>query len=114
MKYLKIKNLESKVYYDRDYIMFHAVFQILIDFLEKEFFCNSGLNFKYDCFVYDDIIHDMKILDERYIKTMYNMFDLYDWYYDYIENDDIQAIINDEVINEKIKEVVDLRLYMWT
>ena len=36
MKYLKILTLNSGEWYDKDTILLHAAFQILVDFIEKE------------------------------------------------------------------------------
>jgi hypothetical protein len=36
MKYLKIKALEKNQWYDKDVILLHAAFQVLVDFMEKE------------------------------------------------------------------------------
>lgn len=36
MKYLKIHTLEKGQWYDKDCILLHAAFQILVDFVEKE------------------------------------------------------------------------------
>lgn len=36
MKYLKIHTLEKGQWYDRDTILLHAAFQVLIDFIEQE------------------------------------------------------------------------------
>ncbi len=35
MRYLKIQTLD-KAYYDRDTVLLHAAFQVLVDFIEKE------------------------------------------------------------------------------
>ena len=36
MKYLKIHTLERGQWYDKDHILLHTAFQILVDFVEKE------------------------------------------------------------------------------
>ena len=36
MKYLKIHTLDKGQWYDRDIILLHAAFQILVDFIERE------------------------------------------------------------------------------
>jgi hypothetical protein len=36
MKYLKINTLSKGVWYDRDTVLLHAAFQVLVDFIEKE------------------------------------------------------------------------------
>lgn len=46
MHYLKIHSLEANRWYDRDWIMLHANFQILSDFMEKEA-KNSCIDFKH-------------------------------------------------------------------
>jgi hypothetical protein len=36
MKYLKIQSLEAGKYLDRDEVLLHVAFQVLVDFIEKE------------------------------------------------------------------------------
>lgn len=42
MRHLKIEFLENSKtsYHDRDWILFNSMFQILVDFVEKEFVCS--------------------------------------------------------------------------
>jgi hypothetical protein len=91
MKYLKIQTLQKNTWVDKDMIMLHACFQLLVDFVEKE----DGLehtNYEY----YKEIIDEAKYL--------------YDWWK---ENSEIISIDN-KVADENLMRLVKIRGFLWT
>jgi len=95
MRILKIESLEPvyKGWCDRDFIMLHACFQILKDFIEKE---------KGD--EYCDYEHHKEFVDE--VRFLYNWWlerSKLDWSYDTHEED-----------NEMLIRLMKIRLSLWT
>lgn len=117
MKYLKIENLKSKTYYDKDQILFHAMFQVLVDFVEKELVCHENMNISKILDIYGDEIHtDLYAFEKDLILTriqaMYKIIGLYDWYM--FEEKHKDTFEYNEMENKKLKELVDVKNYMWT
>lgn len=102
MRILKINSLPSvskKRWIDRDRIMLHACFQILVDFVEKE---EGDAHVCYEAT--KDWVDKVRALYAWWIKRR-------DWVYgEDFDNIDIQ----DEEDQEKLKELVELRLSLWT
>jgi len=93
MRVLKIATLPSvkEAWQDRDRIMLHGCFQLLIDFVEKE----DGLNHcNYE-------FHKETVDELKY---------LYDWWKEYIE----LLIIDEDVEQEHLLRLVKQRTFMWT
>jgi hypothetical protein len=93
MRTLKIHSLNSvkEGWIDRDMIMLHACFQILIDFVERE----GGLNHcNYE-------VHKESVDELKY---------LYEWWK---ENKDTISI-DDEVADEHLMRLVKRRGFLWT
>lgn len=93
MRNLKITTLPTakEAWIDRDMIMLHACFQLLVDFVEKE----DGLNhWSY----------------ESYKEPMDELRCLYDWWK---ENKNTISI-DDEVADENLIRLVKLKGYLWT
>ena len=94
MRTLKIETLNSvkeQSWIDRDYLMFHAVFQLLVDWVEKE-----------------DGLANWNYID--YEESMKTLKELYDWWKKF---DTEYDLIADEA-QEKLEQLVKLRRYLWT
>jgi hypothetical protein len=90
MRHLKISTLPSaKYWHDRDSIMLHACFQILVDFVEKE----DGLN---------------QWCAEDYKEQITEMKYLYDWWKD--ENEEC----SEQALDEHLIRLIKIRGYLWT
>lgn len=95
MRILKIESLEpvSKRWCDRDFIMLHACFQILKDFVEKE---KGDEHCSYE--------HHKGFVDE--VRFLYNWWlerVKFDWPYDRHDED-----------NEMLLRLMKIRLSLWT
>lgn len=91
MRTLKINTLPSvkeQPWCDRDYLLFHSCFQILVDWVEKE----DGLN--------DDVEHQDIVTILR---------DLYNWWK---ENSEIVDCVED-LAQEKLEQLVKYRRFLW-
>lgn len=89
MRTLKITTLNSikqQPWIDRDYLLFHSCFQILVDFAEKE----DGLKY--------------------WGNEALNLKELYDWW----KNIDPEFDLMEDEAQEKLEELVRLRRYLWT
>ena len=94
MRVLKIKTLDSvkiSPWCDKDYMMFHACFQILIDWVEKE----EGL---------------LSWSHEKYTEPITTLKDLYDWW----KKLDDEYDLMEDLAQEKLEQLVKLRRYLWT
>jgi hypothetical protein len=102
MRHLKIEFLENSKtsYHDRDWILFNSMFQILVDFVEKEFVCSWWI----------DWFH------EENIKYTNELLDLYDWFIENYENDKLsdEYFYNIKFCKEQLKRIIDIMDYMWT
>jgi len=102
MRHLKIEFLEnSKTWYDRDWILFNSMFQILVDFVEKEFVCDWWIDWD----------HSDK---SKHIKS--EILDLYDWFIENYNNDKLsdEYFYNNKFCKEQLKRIIDIMGYMWT
>jgi hypothetical protein len=92
MRTLKIHTLPSvkeQSWCDRDYIMFHACFQLLVDWVEKE----DGLNHcNYE--IYKEVIDDLR--------------GLYDWW------KSIEDFENSDESQAKLELLIKHRTFLWT
>ena len=84
MRHLKIKTL-PKTWYDRDGVMLHACFQILIDFIDKEY--------KHSIGPWEKSIHN-------------ELMDLYHWWKNRTDDDD-------EVDDAMLLRLMKVRKYLW-
>lgn len=89
MRILKIHSLSNK-YTDRDMIMLHACFQILVDFVVEE-----GLG------EFDYEYHKESIDECKY---------LYNWWQ---ENKETVGI-DDEIADEHLQRLIKIRGFLWT
>lgn len=88
MRNLKIETLpNSKHWIDRDTVMLHTCFQILVDFVEKE----DGLN-------HCNYEHHKESVDE--LKY------LYEWWKNYSEEDEME--------NKNLLRLINMRQFLWT
>lgn len=85
MRYLKIHSLPSNTYQDRDIIMLHACFQILVDFVEKE----NGLEYGYE-------------------EDRAEMKELYKWW----KNRDHEE--DEDAANVQLERLIKIRESLWT
>lgn len=97
MRTLKINSLPSvkeQSWCDRDYMMYHACFQLFVDFVEKE----DGLN---------------HANYEYYKETVDELRGLYDWWksLEGSYNSDFEA--SDEA-QEKLELLIKHRRFLWT
>lgn len=98
MRHLKIESLENKNvrYYEMDEVMLHACFQVLKDFVENEL-----------------MIPDLHELED---EEFWDHLDFYDkcieLYYWWIERNQL-IHSKDSVDQEKLKELIDMRLKLW-
>ena len=106
MRHLKIEFLNNKkqnVWYDRDIILFFAMFQILVDFIEKEFVCDWFVDWDWD---------------EVHQNAKSEMLDLYDWFIENSENDCEKLFdlmfYDRELIKTQLKLIIDISGFMWT
>jgi len=117
MRNLKIDFLEnSKTYYDRDWILFNSIFQILVDFVEKELSCYENMNpeyYKSDCEYIGDVFEE---ISNSRRNAMREMIDLYDWFIENYNNDELsnEYCNNTEFCENQLKRIVDIMGYMWT
>jgi len=98
MRILKINSLPSikeHSWIDRDYIMLHACFQILQDFVEKE-----------DAITYYDTYDD-----KTYENFVSELKELYGWWLWRKDNDSFD---DDEKDNEMLNRLMKIRLSLWT
>lgn len=94
MRILKINTLESvkiSPWCDRDHIMFHACFQLLVDWVEQE----EGL---------------LNWAHEKYIEPISNLKGLYKWWKKLDEEYDLM----EDLAQEKLELLIKLRRYLWT
>lgn len=92
MRILKIQSLPSaKQWQDKDIIMFHACFQLLTDFVEKE----DGLT---------------GWSHKDYEPTTTELRRLYDWWQENKET----ASIDDDIADENLMKLIKLKSYLWT
>jgi len=112
MKTLKIQNLNGCQ--DRDIIMFHACFQVLKDFVEKECISLTNtaghtilLDRRVEYCIGDKYTYD---LARRQRKVELRLKKLYKWY----ENKDNWTDYPDITIKEKLTELIKLRQFLWT
>lgn len=94
MRTLKIKTLPSvkeQSWCDRDYILFHSCFQLLVDWVEKE----EGIqNWSFQS--------DMTSINK--------LKELYDWWQANSETIDCVG----DVAQENLEQLVKLRRFLWT
>jgi hypothetical protein len=94
MRVLKINSLKSvkeQPWCDRDYLLFHACFQILVDWVEQE----EGIeNWRF----------------EEYQTPINTLKSLYDWWKSLDEEYDLA----EDSAQEKLEQLVKLRRYLWT
>lgn len=98
---LKIDTLD-KSWRDADYVMLHACFQILVDFVEKEkaFECHKGWD-----------------QDQMHVVAKTELLELYDWWNTYKDEESKSEIPDWESHmkeNEMLKRLIDIRWAMWT
>lgn len=95
MRILKIESLEpvSSGWCDRDFIMLHACFQILKDFVEKEK-GDEHCNYEY---------HKEFVDEVRFLYNWWLIRSKSDWSYDRHEED-----------NEMLSRLMKIRLSLWT
>ncbi len=92
MRLLKITTLPSaKNWIDKDMIMLHGCFQLLVDFIEKE----DGLNHS-----------NYETYKERIDELQY----LYNWW----KNNQDTITIDDKNADEPLMRLVKLRSFLWT
>ena len=108
MKKLEIKYL-SDDWYDMDYVLFHACFQTLVNYIENE-----------DPF--EVIDWDW---DERYQLIKKEMQDLYKWYNDQWDGEkweiylsdkqiDEDPFMDEKIMDEMLQRLIEIKRYMWT
>lgn len=93
MRTLKIKTLYpvKEGWCDRDVLLFHACFQILVDWVEQE----EGLtNWSH----------------EKYKEQINTLTDLYNWWKDLDKDYDLL----EDYSQEKLEQLIKLRRYLWT
>jgi hypothetical protein len=96
MRILKIETLpNSRSWIDRDFLMLHACFQIMKDFVEKE----NGLT-------HCDYESNKKIIDE--LKT------LYDWWLVRTHPDYEEPLNQEEIDENMLKRLMKIRGFLWT
>jgi hypothetical protein len=113
---LRIPTLSHDDYVDKDYIMLHAVFAILVHFVEDE--CGGKLKFYLD----EDLNNMFTNEEERKTLVQSNednkkLYDLYLWWkneYPKLEKDPTWHIKGYDEETAKMNEVINLRKYLWT
>lgn len=85
----------DKGYHDPDTVMLHSAFQCLVDFVEKE----DGLT----CL--DKEVHGEEINRSE---------ELYRWWLEYSSAEDPNKVCSYEEASCKLKELVDIRGFLWT
>lgn len=106
MKYLKIEKLKSKTYYDPLTILFHANFQVLKDYVEKEMKIYDFDLKEYSEFN-EETYYEMLSLRNDFIDTNDKIIELYCWYEEYDCDDE-------EIEDEKLKELIEIRRCLWS
>lgn len=92
MMILKIESLEKRKWYDSDFIMLHACFQILQDCVEKEK-VDTHCNYE----THKDFVDEVRFLYKWWLSRKNN-----------IEFD------NDDEDNEMLNRLMKIRLSLWT
>jgi hypothetical protein len=126
-KNLKINTLESKQYYDKDEILLHANFQILVDFVEKELhYPNKELK-ELLVPIDDEDKNNKKTIQmiKNQNNTTRKVINLYNWWknirpsrinvWDYnIENPSKKEIEYDKEDDKMLLQLIKLRNFLWT
>jgi hypothetical protein len=96
MRILKIKSLEPKKsgWVDRDVIMTHACFQLLVDWVELE----GGLTHS-DYETHKETIDTLSYLYEWWIENNSNLY----------SNE-----VSDELVDKNLKLLIENRQFLWT
>jgi hypothetical protein len=93
---LRIKTLDP-TWHDRDWLLAHAMFQILADYVEREA----------DNIVWDDIPENEQVR----IK----MDQLLGWWKDFLERDEYDDDKETaEELNSKLHEIINIRRHLWS
>ena len=106
MRHLKIEFLggTKTCWHDRDTILFFAMFQVLVDFVEKEFICY-------------DFDWTSSRSSDSFSHASSEILDLYDWFIENsIDNDDIFDIMSEDYgwIKIQAKRLIDIMDHLWT
>lgn len=93
MRLLKIKTLKPAKdgWVDKDMIMLHACFQLLVDFIEEE---NGLEDWANEC--YKDTVTELKYL--------------YDWW----KENSSTVTIDDMIAGENLMRLIKIRDFLWT
>ena len=116
MRLLKIEKLpNSKVWIDKDLIMFHACFQCLKDFVEKQNFIEYVKYFEEEV-KKEDCSQDTLIWFNASKEGFYTILDLYNWYISFdFENELIDDSLEEETLGDKkLKELMKYRRWLWS
>ncbi|WP_066800695.1 hypothetical protein [Moraxella oblonga] len=102
---LKISTLNQE-WYDKDGVLLHACFQLLVNFIHEE---TSFINKDIEDFI------DWEENENRKLAKQEMLF-LYDWWQKY-NSEEFRSLPNwedDELENEMLKRLIDVRWAMWT
>ena len=99
---------------DRDTLMFHCCFQILVDFIEKE----NPLTFKMnDAEIMEVYGEFTPALGTEKVKTWHKIRELYNWYKNREYDDPVMYNVDKDgfdKIDTKLRELIDVRSNLWT
>lgn len=94
---------------DRDYVLLHAAFQCLTDFIELE----QPWQFKASDEEIRKAYEDCPELAEREVKDWEELRSLYKWWANYTEHSPREERRYDEA-TQMLHKLINLRGYMWT
>lgn len=101
MKKLNIPTLSSG-FHDKDVVLLHASFTLLVDFFEKE---RAETDWTYS----EDIQKKKAVLAHYKLKSLYNW-----WKYCHNDENGLRGIEKYEMETKKLQELISLREYLWT
>ena len=93
---------------DRDYVLLHAAFQCLTDFIERE----QPWQFKASDDEIRKAYEDCGVRAEREVRDWEELRSLYNWWKEYDEAS--PNSVQYEESTKKLHKLVDLRGYLWT
>lgn len=114
MNLLKIPTLEADVWVDRDEFMLHAVFAVLVEFVDNEW---DGKCEPYTNDMLEGVTEESKESLSKEFKEKKELYDLYMWWkkeYPELSKDPKWHIDGYNPETEKLMRVLELRKYLWT